>query len=228
VKVALIPARGGSKRIPGKNVRAFLGKPIIAHSIHCALHSGLFDRVIVSTDDDRIAGTARECGAEVPFRRPEALADDYTGTTAVVAHAIKWLREQGADPEIVCCIYPTAPLIDARDLSRGLELLQAGQWKFVFAATSYGASVYRAFRQCADGALEMLYPEKFAERSQDLPEVFHDAAQFYWGTASAWVDGIRVFGESSTIVPVPRWRVQDIDTEEDWVRAEALAKSLVC
>ena len=223
MRIAVIPARGGSKRIPQKNIRDFAGKPLIAHSITCALRSGLFERVIVSTDDDRIAQIARSCGAEVPFKRPAALCDDHTGTTEVVAHAVDWLQNHAVAVSTVCCIYATAPFIHQEDLKRGLEVLQTGQWRFVFAATTFAAPVFRSFHKDAAGGLSMLFPEHFGTRSQDLPEALHDAAQFYWGGAQAWLDKARVFDKFSTVVAIPRWRVQDIDTEEDWVRAELMA-----
>lgn len=224
MKLALIPARGGSKRIPGKNIRAFAGKPIIAWSIECALSSGLFERVVVSTDDEEIGRVARAFGAEVPFLRPAALADDHAGTTGVVAHAIEAL--QARDYEAVCCIYATAPLLRAEDLRRGAELLDAGDWQYAFSATSYDAPVFRGFTERPGGGLEMLFPEHFGSRSQDLPEALHDAAQFYWGRPAAWLDGIRIFGKDSTVVRLPRWRVQDIDTEDDWRRAEGIFAAL--
>ena len=221
MKLAVIPARGGSKRIPGKNIREFAGKPMIAHPIDCALASGLFDRVIVSTDDAAIADVARAHGAEVPFLRPAELADDFTGTGAVLRHAVEALQVETA--EAVCCIYATAPFLRAADLQAGWERLRDGGWSFVFAATEFRAPVQRAFRQVAGGGLEMLFPEQFDTRSQDLPEVLHDAGQFYWGRPRAWLDGKRVFGKDSTVVRLPRWRVQDIDSDEDWRLAEAMA-----
>lgn len=226
MRVAVIPARGGSKRIPGKNIRPFAGKPMIAHSIECAVRSGLFERVIVSTDDEAIAAVAARCGAEIPFVRPKSLADDHTGITPVVAHATRWLQENGAAPSVVCCIYATAPFIFAADLQRGLEILAAGSWQYVLSATTFAAPVFRSFRETADGGLQMLFPEHFPTRSQDLPEVLHDAAQFCWGRSQAWLDSVRIFDRSSAVVRIPRWRVQDIDTEEDWQRAESIAAAI--
>lgn len=221
--VAVIPARGGSKRIPKKNIRAFAGKPIIGYSIESALRSGLFDRIVVSTDDAEISAVAREFGAEVPFTRPSALADDHSGTTEVMAHAVEWFGGQGMPISEICCIYPTAPFIQHEDLHEGLRLMRTGRWRYVFAATRFVGSVHRAFSQTSDGGLEMLFPDKFLARSQDLPDVLHDAGQFYWGKAEAWLSQARVFDRESTIVPIPPWRVLDIDTEEDWRYAEAMA-----
>jgi pseudaminic acid cytidylyltransferase len=224
--VAVIPARGGSKRIPRKNIREFAGKPMIAYSIDCAQQSGLFDRIIVSTDDAEISSAALKLGAEAPFARPIALADDHATTTVVIAHAIEWLQSEGTAASAVCCIYATAPFMRAEDLAEGWRLLQTGRWHYVFAATRFVASVHRSFVQADDGGLEMLFPEQFNTRSQDLPAVLHDAAQFYWGRPEAWLEGARVFDRHSTVVSIPPWRVQDIDTEEDWLQAEAMAVRL--
>ncbi|MGH2506240.1 MAG: pseudaminic acid cytidylyltransferase [Ktedonobacteraceae bacterium] len=227
MRVAIIPARGGSKRIPRKNIRDFAGKPMIAHSIINAMESALFERIIVSTDDEEIARIAREIGAEVPFMRPAKLADDYVGTTEVVAHAIDWLFASGTSPSAACCIYATAPLIRSEDLRRGLDILESGRWQYVFAATTFASPIFRSFEVGPGGGVQMLFPERFESRSQDLPEVWHDAGQFYWGTSDAWIQKVRVFGPSSMIVPIPRWRVVDIDTEEDWQCAELISGALV-
>ena len=227
MKLAVIPARGGSKRIPRKNIREFLGVPVIAHSIRAARESAVFDRIVVSTDDEAIAAVAREHGAETPFLRPAALADDHADTASVVAHAIEWARGAGHAPAQACCIYATAPFVRAGDLRAGLELLRAGDWDFVFTAVEFDAPVQRGFQFDDDGGVRMLFPEHFATRSQDLPPVFHDAAQFYWGRAEAWMPRARLFGERSTALRLPRHRVQDIDTEDDWRRAEAMAAYLL-
>jgi len=222
LRVAVIPARGGSKRIPRKNIREFAGKPMLAHSIGCALQSRVFDRVIVSTDDDEIARVARDFGAEVPFQRPRELSDDHTDTTEVVAHATRWLVAEEASLSAVCCIYATAPFIRIADLQEALALLESGQWSYVFPATTFVSPIFRSFKVRQEGALEMFFPEHFDTRSQDLPEAWHDAGQFYWGRPQAWLQRAKVFDAQSTIVRVPRWRVQDIDTLEDWGRAELM------
>lgn len=222
----MIPARGGSKRIPRKNIREFAGKPIIAHSIDCALRSGLFERVIVSTDDAEISAVARRFGAEVPFVRPAELSGDHTGTAEVISHAIRFVFDEGTQFSSACCIYPTTPFLQSDDLVRGLEMLESGGLQFVLAATTFGYPIFRAFRREPNGGLAMLFPEHLNTRSQDLPEVLHDAGQFYWGTKDAWLNYTNIFGEFSSIVSIPRWRVQDIDTEEDWIRAEAMASSI--
>ncbi|WP_313650351.1 pseudaminic acid cytidylyltransferase [Pseudomonas soli] len=226
MKVAIIPARGGSKRIPRKNIKMFCGKPIIAYSIEAALSSGCFDKVIVSTDDDAIADVARALGAIVPFVRPKLLSDDYAGTGPVVRHAIQWLIAEGEEPSLVCCIYATAPFVSAADLRRGLESLLADSVDYAFSVTSYGFPIQRAVRLNADNRIEMFQPEHLNTRSQDLEEAFHDAGQFYWGRTSAWIDSKPLFGPQSSPVMLPRHRVQDIDTLEDWVRAEWLFKAM--
>jgi pseudaminic acid cytidylyltransferase len=222
MKVAVIPARGGSKRILRKNIRDFAGKPMIAHSIECALRSKLFDRVIVSTDSREIAAVAEQFGAEIPFLRPTELADDHAGTTEVVAHAVEWLSQNGQQPSAVCCIYATAPFIRVEDLQKGLGILLGGKWDYVFSATGFAYPVFRSFMQTEAGGLEMLFPEHFSTRSQDFPEALHDAGQFYWGRPQAWLARTRIFSDTSTIVTVPRWRVQDIDTPDDWEQAQVM------
>jgi N-acylneuraminate cytidylyltransferase len=226
MRLAVIPARGGSKRIPRKNIKLFHGKPMIAYSIECALQSGFFDEVIVSTDDDEIAEVARTYGAEVPFMRPAELATDHAGTIPVIAHAAKWFENAGKPPDAVCCLYATAPFVQKSDLKKGLEILQSGNWQYVFSATSFGFPIFRGFKHNYDGSVEMFFPEYFETRSQDLPESFHDAGQFYWGRPEAWIGNKRIFDHWSNIVILPRWRVQDIDCIEDWERAEILMKLL--
>ncbi len=221
--IAVIPARGGSKRIPRKNIRPFAGKPMIAHSIACALRSNLFDRVIVSTDDAEIADVARTFGAEVPFVRPAELSNDCAHTGEVIAHAVKHLLDEGAALAAICCIYATAPFIRCEDLERGLAILKAGTTQYVFAATTFPASIFRAFRETPEGGLEMFHPEHYETHSQNLPDALHDAGQFYWGRPEGWLNQANVFGAHSQVVKIPRWRVQDIDNEEDWARAESMA-----
>lgn len=226
MKVAVIPARGGSKRIPRKNIKEFCGKPMIAWSIRAALDSGLFDRIIVSTDALEIAGVAKSVGAEVPFMRPPELSDDHTGTSVVIAHAIEWLRQRGELPDPVCCIYATAAFISPKDLQRGFKLLQESEADFAFSVTSYAFPIQRAIRFTSGGRMEMFQPEHFMTRSQDLEESYHDAGQFYWGRADAWCSGAPIFGSNSAPVVIPRCRVQDIDTLEDWERAELMFNAL--
>lgn len=223
MKIAVIPARGGSKRIPRKNIKLFCGKPMIAWSIDAAKSSGLFERIIVSTDDAEIAEVAKQWGAEVPFMRPDELSNDHAGTIPVIAHATRWALDQGLDVEAVCCIYATAPFVQIDDLKCGWDALSAGDWDYAFSVTDFAAPIFRSFKQTAEGGLEMFFPEHFATRSQDLPVALHDAGQFYWGHPAAWLEGKRIFDHRSKPVLIPRWRVQDIDTPDDWERAEILA-----
>jgi pseudaminic acid cytidylyltransferase len=222
MKLALIPARGGSQRIPRKNIKTFCGKPIMAWSIEAARASGLFDRIVVSTDDTEIAEVAKTFGAEIPFIRPTALSDDHTGTSAVVAHAIEWCRSQGMMPDTVCCIYAPAPFVTAADLREGLQTLTDSGADFAFSVTSFASPVQRAFKVTNEGRIEMFNPNLYNARSQDLEEAFHDAGQFYWGRANAWRCGKAIFSVVSAPVILPRYRVQDIDTPDDWIRAELM------
>jgi len=224
--LAVIPARGGSKRIPRKNIKLFCGKPMIVWSIEAALQSGCFDQVIVSTDDDEIAAVARQHGAQVPFMRPASLADDHTGTTAVIEHAINWFIAHGQKPDQVCCLYATAPFVSAQDLQRGLGLLEDTGCDYAFTVTSYAFPIQRAIRVTQGGGIQMFYPEYYSTRSQDMEEAWHDAGQFYWGRAQAWLQNKVIFGPGSAPIKLPRCRVQDIDTPEDWVRAEWMFKAL--
>ncbi len=219
--LCVIPARGGSKRIPRKNIRKFAGKPIIAWSIEVAQRAGCFQRIIVSTDDKEIADIAEIHGAEVPFLRPEELSDDMTGTIPVVAHAVEEMTKLDGAYEAACCIYATAPFTRVGDLLTGEELIQEG-WSYAFAATEFSAPIFRSFRKLPAGGVEMLFPEHFQTRSQDLESTYHDAGQFYWGTVEAWRSNKALFGAKSAAIEIPRRFVQDIDTEEDWYIAEKM------
>jgi N-acylneuraminate cytidylyltransferase len=220
--VAVIPARGGSKRIPRKNIRPFAGKPIIAYSIAAARECGLFDRIIVSTDDAEIAAVARAWGAETPFVRPRELADDYAGTDPVTAHALTWLTDRGANIDLVCCIYATAPFITAEDLRQGYEALVGTDKLFAFAVASYVFPIQRAIRLLPGGGVAPFFPEFTHSRSQDLEQAYHDAGQFYWGRAEAFRAGLPVYAAHSVAIVLPCNRAQDIDTFEDWQRAELM------
>lgn len=226
MKLAVIPARGGSKRIPCKNIKSFGGKPMIEWSIQAAHDAGVFDRIVVSTDDAEIAAVARDCGADVPFERPAELSDDHTGTIPVVAHAIDWHQAHGHDPSQVCCIYATAPFIESNDIRRGAETLIYSGADFAFSVTSFASPIQRALVLTKDGRVEMRDTNQFHKRSQDLQEAYHDAGQFYWGTKDAWMSGEPIFGLNSRPVILPRSRVQDIDTMEDWEQAELLMQVL--
>ena len=224
--VAVIPARGGSKRIPQKNIRDFCGKPMIAWSIAAAQASGCFDDIIVSTDDPKTSAVAESFGARVPFVRPPELSDDFTPTTPVIKHATEWCLENLTGVTHVCCIYATAPFLTAEYLSRGLEVLTASDSDYAFSVTSYAFPIQRALRLDDKNRTEMFNPEYFSIRSQDLEASWHDAGQFYWGTADAWIEERPIFSTWSKAVILPRHRVQDIDTWEDWEFAERIFKAL--
>lgn len=226
MKIAVIPARGGSKRIPRKNIKPFCGKPMIAWPIEAALRSNCFDHVIVSTDDSEIAAVARRHGAEVPFVRPADLSGDHAGTIPVIRHAAAWWAEHRAAPEHVCCIYATAPFVTGPDLARGLEILLSAESEFAFSVTRYAFPIQRAIRITAAGRVEMFNPDYYSVRSQDLEEAYHDAGQFYWGRAGAWAAREVLFGPHAAPVVIPRYRVQDIDTPEDWQMAEYLFQAV--
>ena len=222
MNLAIIPARGGSKRIPRKNIKDFCGKPIIAYSIETAIKSGLFDKVIVSTDDEEIAEVARSYGAEVPFMRPKELADDYSTTTDVIQHAISRFIDAGLKINNVCCIYATAPFIQSKYLKKGRELIQQKGIEFAFSVTTYAFPIQRAIKLADDGSVSMFNPEYEQVRSQDLEEAYHDAGQFYWGSKSAFLNKKSIFSPHSQAVLIPRTSVQDIDNNDDWKFAEAL------
>ena len=224
--IAVIPARGGSKRIPRKNSKHFFGQPMIAWSIEAAKASNVFDEIIVSTDDAEIAAIAQHYGASVPFMRPAALADDYTGTIEVIAHAIQWALNEGWQLDAVCCIYATAPFIQVTDLQQGRTILAEGNGHYVFPVTEFAAPIFRSFEVTKENRLSMFFPEHFHTRSQDLPTAYHDAGQFYWGQTEAWLEAKPLFDQHSTPLIIPRWRVQDIDTEADWQQAERMAAAL--
>jgi len=226
MRLCVIPARGGSKRIPRKNIKEFCGKPMIAWSIEAAIKSDCFDRIIVSTDDEEIASVAKRYGAEVPFIRPAQLADDYTGTTAVIAHAIEWQNSHGEVASKICCLYATAPFVLPTDLQKGFDILETSGAEYAFSVTSFAFPIQRAIRVTENQRVEMFQPEHFDTRSQDLEEAWHDAGQFYWGRAVAWLGNKPIFNGDAAPVFLPRQRVQDIDTPEDWEQAEPMFKLL--
>lgn len=226
MRIAVIPARGGSKRIPRKNIREFCGKPMIAWSIETAIKSGCFDEVTVSTDDVEIAQIGRDLGAVTPFVRPKELSGDFVGTTEVIRHAAGWYVSQGFSLDQICCIYATAPFVTVEDLIQGQLALSKGDVDYVFSVSSFDFPVQRAIRIGLNGFAEMLFPEHATSRSQDLEEAFHDAGQFYWGTVSAWLQAKPIFASTSLPLVLPRYRVQDIDTTEDWERAEWMFRAM--
>ena len=227
MNLAIIPARGGSKRIPGKNSKLFAGKPIIAYSIEAALESAEFSKVIVSTDSQEVADIAISYGADVPFFRPESLSGDHVGTGPVTKHAIEYCTQHFFEPTFCCCIYATAPFLSADFLKLGIkELFEQKDKDFAFSVSSFPFPVQRALKQSADGVMPM-YPEFIGRRSQDLEEAYHDAGQFYWGRTAAHLQNKPMFSEHSIPIILPRHLVQDIDTPEDWILAELMYRAYV-
>jgi pseudaminic acid cytidylyltransferase len=224
--LAVIPARGGSKRIPRKNIRPFAGVPLLSRTIAMLEAAKIFDRIIVSTDDDEIASVALGAGAEVPFRRPAELSDDVAGTLPVIAHAVRDMEARGFVANYVCCTYPAAVLSRPSDVRTARELLNGQDVDYVFTATSFPFPIQRALRKSSGGFCEMIWPEHRETRSQDLETAFHDAGQFYFGRRESWLEGRPLFGPRSKMLELPRYRVQDIDTPEDWTRAETIFRLL--
>lgn len=224
MNIAIIPARGGSKRIPRKNIRLFDGKPMIAHAVTAARASGLFEHIVVSTDDEEIAVIAREWGAETPFLRPADLASDDTATVPAIAHGVQACRTLRWAFEYVCCIYPGVPFIQIDDLKGALALLMERGADYCFPVTEFPTAIQRALRRLDDGKMQPFYPQFEMARTQEFEPAYHDAGQFYWGKAEAWLRGIRIHSSGIGYV-IPYWRVVDIDTPADWRRAETLFKS---
>lgn len=223
MNLAVIPARGGSKRIPRKNVRSFAGQPLIAYSITAAVRSELFDKIIVSTDDLEIAAIARSYGAETPFMRPADLANDHATTVPVIKHAVSWMQQHVGTVDKVCCVYATAPFIQTRALRAAYEtLIREAVTGYVFSAATFPFPIQRAFRVKPDGRVEMFQPQNYNTRSQDLEEAYQDAGQFYWGSAATYLSEKIFFSPDSMAYVLPRHLVQDIDTLEDWKRAELM------
>jgi len=225
MNIAVIPARGGSKRIPRKNIKEFCGKPMIAWTIELAKNSGLFDRVIVSTDDKEIATIAASSGAEVPFVRPAELADDRTPTVPVIAHAVKLCFEIGRTVDYACCIYPCVPFLQIGDLRGALQLITETGSNFAYPVTEYAHPVQRAMRQLPGGAMQLIQGEYELTRTQDLEKCYHDTGQFYWGKAAAWLAHKRMHTDGVGMA-IPNWRVVDIDSIDDWRRAENMLNSM--
>ncbi len=224
MNIAIIPARGGSKRIPRKNIKIFAGKPMIAHAITAAKASGLFDHIVVSTDDEEIAVIARGLGAETPFHRPNELANDYTATVPVIAHGIRSCCDLGWKIDYVCCIYPGVPFLQIEDLKGALGLLTKGDGDYSFPVTEFPSAIQRALKRTERGNMQPFYPQYELTRTQDLESAYHDAGQFYWGRAEAWLQNNKVHSSGVGYI-IPNWRVVDIDTPEDWARAERIYKS---
>ena len=222
MNICIIPARGGSKRIPRKNVKTFNGKPIIAYSIEAAIESNCFDKVIVSTDDSEISKVAKGFGAEVPFIRPAEISNDLAATNPVVSHAVNWMESQGNLVNHICCLYATAPFIEPNSISTAYKKFKEMNADFCFSVTSFPFPIQRAIKIRKNGKVELFQSEHFHKRSQDLDESYHDAGQFYWGTKQAFDKEISILSE--TVIPfiLPRYLVQDIDSPEDWIRAEIM------
>jgi len=223
MNIAIIPARGGSKRIPRKNIKEFCGKPMIAYAIKAAKDSGLFHHIIVSTDDEEIAKVARDFGAETPFIRPAELANDYVATVPVVAHAIQTCKNFGWHFDITCCIYPCAPFLMIEDLKNSFEYLKNNNnADYCFPVTEFPSVVQRGFKLLNNGKVESLYPEFELNRTQDIESTYYDAGQFYWGKNEAWLTNLKIHSNAFGY-KIPNWRVVDIDSSNDWRRAEILA-----
>lgn len=225
MRLAVIPARGGSKRIPRKNVKIFHGKPMIGYAIEAAIGSSIFDRVIVSTDDAEIAQVARDFGADVPFIRPAHLADDHAPTVPVIAHAIEECQRYGWNIEAVCCIYPGVPFISKNELQVAFQQLLETRASYVFPVTSFPSPIQRALRRLPNGSVMPFQSEHAATRTQDLEPSYFDIGQFYWGKTSAWLQNLNLHLNGVTLL-VPEWRAVDIDTPDDWERAELLYSAL--
>lgn len=223
--IAIIPARGGSKRIPNKNIKLFAGKPIISYSIKAAQETNLFDRIIVSTNSEEIAEVAKTCGAEVPFIRPAELADDFTGTIPVLLHALDWLNEHESATDYFCCIYATAPFVQPEHIIEGFNLLKRRNATTVFSVATFSYPIFRALKIGDNGRIEMFWPEHENSRSNDLPEAYHDAGQFYWGNTDKFMRVKTFFSSDAVPIVIPRYLVQDIDTPEDWNIAELMFRA---
>lgn len=229
MKVAVIPARGGSKRIPKKNIKKFAGKPLIEYAINGAKNAKVFDKIIVSTDELAIAEVAKKSGADVPFLRPAELSDDYTPTIPVLKHAINWLIEDGGEVDCFCCIYPN-PFITSKNLEDGYSLLKEKNAYSVLPVTTYPVPIYFSVHTTEDGTIDYVFPEKSMDRSQDLPEVYYDAGQFCWWDSKAFMtaEDMEKFRRTKRYpLFLPPYLVQDIDTLEDWDVAEKLFDALV-
>jgi pseudaminic acid cytidylyltransferase len=224
--MAVLPARGGSKRIPRKNIRSFRGIPLLARTIDLLAATQLFERIIVSTDDDEIAAIATRAGAEVPFRRPAEISGDRAATIPVVAHCVRTMDDAGVRPTFVCCVYPAAVLSMRDDLAKALEMLRDSSCDYVFPGTEFDSSIHRALRIDVSGGVSMFWPENEKIPSQELEKAYHDAGQFYWGRREAWLAESPIFSKNSRMLLIPHHRVQDIDTLDDWARAEMIHEYL--
>jgi pseudaminic acid cytidylyltransferase len=224
--VAVIPARGGSKRIPGKNTKSFLGRPLISYTVKAAIETDIFDRIIVTTDSEAIAEAAREAGAEVPFMRPAELSDDITPTIPVLLHALNWLQDRDIQIDYFCLMYSN-PFTSAKNILRAFELLKAENAVSVIPVTTYAFPIFRSFKINERGSIEFTFPEYVSYRTQDLPEACYDVGQFYWCDGPRFLDKKEILQEKTIPFFVPRYLAQDLDTLEDWEMAEKLYKTFM-
>ncbi len=220
MKIAIIPARGGSKRIPKKNIKLFKGVPIISRTIKKLQNSNIFDLIIVSTDSPKIAKIAKKNGVEVPFLRPKKISDDYTDTKTVIQHAIKWLKNKNIYTEFVCCVYPTSVFLSQTDLLTGYKKIKKNKWDFVFTAGKSDKSAYQAFKKKKSGSIKLLFSKFSQKRSQTIQETYHDAGHFYWAKTEVWLSNKKIISEKSYPIIISRFRNYDVDTLEDWKAAE--------
>lgn len=218
--VAIIPARGGSKRIPRKNIKAFLGKPIIAYSIEAALNAGCFHEVMVSTDDNEIAEIARKWGAKVPFLRSDTASNDYATTADVLVEVLDSYEKTGHSFYTACCIYPTAPFVTSEKLKNALNLLLEGDSDSVIPVTEFSFPIFRSLKITENRKIEFNWPENALKRSQDLPKAYHDCGQFYCLNVPRFLQNKKIVTDNTSAVIIPNTEVQDIDNEEDWTLAE--------
>lgn len=218
-RIAIIPARGGSKRIPKKNIRPFLGIPVIAYPIKTALKSSLFDEIIVSTDSEEIASIARQYGASVPFMRSSKNADDMATTTDVLMEVITKLQEKNQYYDEACCLYPVTPLLQIRYLTEAYNKMNQYHYDAAFPVLPYTSPIERALVM-KNGKIYYLHPEYKNTRSQDLETTYYDAGQFYWFRPSVLMSKKQLITDNTTAVVLPAIFAQDIDNEDDWLQAE--------
>lgn len=224
--VIIIPARGGSKRIAGKNIRNFAGKPMIAYAIQAALDAKVADRVIVSTESEEIARIARQWGAEVPFIRPLELADDQTPTSPVILHAIDELEKNDYSADYICCLYATTPFVQPHQIKCGLQMVTSGTAMSTCTVARFPSSIWRGLRLNNEDCLEAIWPEHRPARSQDLPESYYDAGQFYWAKTANYRQTRSFLGKGCKPIILPRYLAIDLDTLEDWYTAELIFTAL--
>ena len=221
MNVAIIPARGGSKRIKNKNIKLFFGKPIITYVIKLLIKSKIFDKIIVSTDNNKIAKICAKSGAEILFKRPKFLAGDHISTSEVVRHAIKWMSKNLSKPSRVCCVYPTAVLLTLSDLRKSFIKFKSNKYDYLFSATKYSHPIQRSFYIDRDKII-MNNKKNYNKRTQDLKDYYYDIGQFYWGKTNSWLNNKIIFDKNSTIQIIPKHRAQDIDDLQDWKFVEKL------